>query len=180
MSKTLGNIRVYGDSASGVWVAPKGTTGPTTLAAPSGTYKELGWLSEDGVDNDRSEESTKFKGWQGGGIVRVKSTSVEDTWRFQCLEETATTLGLLYKGQVPTVATGVGTITVTNQVVTDERAWVIDVVDGSVTKRYVIPSGVAQLTSAIAHKNDDMTVLEFTVTAQGDYFVLSNNSAVIS
>lgn len=178
MAKALANIRVYGDESGGAYVAPKGTTGPTDLAAPGATYKEVGWMSEDGISAERNQDATSFKAWQGGKIVRRKITHTEDAFKFQCLEENAVVFGLMYRGQTPTVTTGVASITVTNQTVSDERAWVFDVIDGSVTKRYVVPSGVAQLTASVDHKNTDMTVHEFTVTAQGDYFVLTNNPAV--
>lgn len=127
---------------------------------------------------DRSEDATTHRAYQGGTIVRRKKTSVEDSFTFQCLEETATTLGLYYAGQTPTVANGVATIEVKNQTATDERAWVVDVVDGSYTKRYVVASGTVS-TGTVAHSNSDMTVYEFTVTILGDYEVITNSPGVV-
>lgn len=172
MAKDRTNIRIYGDDASAVWVAPKGTTGPTTLAAPGVGYVEVGWLSEDGIDFDRDANVAEFNGFQGGAIVRTKKTSVKDTFKFVCLEETATTLGLAYAGVTATTATGVDTFHIANQTASDERAWVVDVVDGTITKRYVVASGEAELTGTIAHKNSDMTMYEFTVTITGAYDIL--------
>lgn len=177
MAKDRDNIRIYGDDASGVWVAPKGTTGPTDLAAPGVGYAEVGWLSEDGVDVDREANMAEFTGFQGGAIVRRKKTSVKDTFKFVCLEETATTMGLAFAGVAPTTATGVDTFAITNQTASDERAWVVDVVDGTVTKRYVVPSGEAELTGTISHKNSDITMYEFTVTIYGDYDILKTAAA---
>lgn len=182
MVKNRENIRIYGDDESAVHVAPKGTTGPTGLAAPGVGFEELGWLSEDGVDLDRNEDVQEFKGWQGGKLLRKKITSVDDTFKFQCLEETALSLGLYYKGQAPAV-TGVGaaavaTITVTNQAVSDERAWVVDAFDGGVQKRYIISSGEVTSRATVGHKNSDMTIYEYTVTIYGDYTLLTNNPAV--
>ena len=172
MAKDRDNIRIYGDDASGVWVAPKGTTGPTTLAAPGVGFVEVGWTSEDGVDVAREANVVDFNGWQGGAIVRTKKTSVKDTFKFVCLEETAVTMGLAYAGVTPTTASSVDTFAITNQTASDERAWVADMVDGLITKRYVVPSGEAQLTGTISHKNSDMTMYEFTVTIYGDYDIL--------
>lgn len=181
MAKVYDNIRIYGDLDSGVWVAPKGSTLPTGLEAPDAPLTELGWLSEDGISVDRNEEATTHRAYQGGTIVRRKKTSVEDSFTFQCLEETAETLGLYYAGQTPEV-TGTGEaavakITVTNQTASDERSWVVDVVDGAITKRYVVPVGSVS-TGSVAHSNADMTIYEFTVTIQGDYEVITNNPAV--
>lgn len=177
MAKDRDNIRIYGDDDTGVWVADKGTTGPTTLAAPSGSYDEVGWLGEDGIDLDRAEEVSEFKALQGGTLVRKKVTSVDDTFKFIALEETATTLGLYYKGVAATTASGVDTMVISNQAVSDERAWVVDFVDGTITKRLVVPSGEVTGRATISHKNSDLTMYEFTVTIYGEYSVLKTTPA---
>ena len=177
MAKDRDNVRIYGDDASGVWVADKGTTGPTTLATPAAGFTEVGWLSEDGVDLDRSEDVAEFKGWQGGSTLRKKVTSQEDTFKFVALEETALTMGLYYKGVAATTATGVDTFAITNQAASDERAWVIDFVDGTTTKRYVVPSGEVTGRATVPHKNSDLTMYEFTVTIYGDYSILKTAAA---
>jgi hypothetical protein len=179
MAKDLANILGGGGDASAVWVGPKGTTGPTALEAPAAGFNEVGWLSEDGVSFSRAEDKQVFRAHQGGKIVKRKTSSVDDTFKFQCLETTAITLGLLYKGQTPTVATGVATIHVTNQTINDERAWVLDehLDDGS-TIRYVIPSGTAETTAEVVWKTDEMTVYEFTVGVNGDYTVVTDAPAV--
>src|SRR5690349_15671894 len=119
MAKDRANIRIYGDDSSAVFVAPKGTSGPTTLAAPAGTFVELGWLSEDGIDLDRNENLVEFNAHQGGALVRAKRTSVKDTFKFVCLEETAKVLGLYYAGVAPTTASSVDTFAITAQTVSD-------------------------------------------------------------
>lgn len=177
MTKVYDNIRVYGDLESAVYVAPKGSTVPTDLAEPSAPFTELGWLSEDGIGEDRSEDVQTFRAYQGGTIVRRKKTSVEDSITFQCLEETATVLGLRYAGQTATVTDGVATIRVANQTKDDPRAFVVDVVDGDYTKRYVIPVGYVG-TGSVAHSNSAMTVYEFTVTIQGDYDIITDSPGV--
>lgn len=178
MAKTLGNVRIFGDSTSGVWVAPKGTTGPVGMAAPSVTFKELGWLSEDGIEESRSQDANSFKAWQGGATVRRKVSSTEDTFKFQCLEANAVTHGLKYRGQIPVTTTGVARTTVTNQSVIDDRAWVLDNVDGAITDRFVIPSGAYELTGSVSYKNDSIRILEFTVTVQGDYYHDTNDPTI--
>lgn len=186
MAKVLSNIIGYGGDASGVWVAPKGTTGPVDLVtALNASYKEAGWLSEDGVSVSRDEDRQTFRAHQGGKIVKRKTASVDDTIKFQCLETNAVTLGLLYKQTVP-AKTGVApneivTISVTNQTVNDERAWVVDEIGDDGTKmRYVIPNGSVGLTADIVYKTDEMTVYEFTLGINGDYTVITNAAGVIT
>lgn len=176
MAKNEANARIYGDKASGVWVADKGTTGPTDLSTPAG-FVELGWLSEDGISFDREEDATSHRAYQGATLIRRKTNSVEDSFTFQCLEETADVLGLYYKGATPSVSAGVATISVTDQAKQDDRAFVVDVVDDTVTKRYVIASASVS-GGSIAHSNSELTVYEFTATIQGDYKILTNATAV--
>jgi hypothetical protein len=181
MAKDIANILGGGGDASAVWVAAKGSTLPTTLATPTSPFVEVGWLSEDGVSLGRSEDRQTFKAHQGGKIVKRKTSSVDDTFKFQCLETTALVLGLVYKGATPVVATGVATITVANQTVNDERAWVIDeMLDDGSTMRYVVPTGSAELTADVVWKTDEMTVYEFTVGVNGDYFVITDAPAVVA
>jgi len=177
MAKDRDNVRIYGDDASGVWVADKGTTGPTSLAAPGVGYEEVGWLGEDGVDLDRSEDVSEFKAWQGGSTLRKKVTSQEDSFKFVALEETALTMGLYYKGVTPTTATGVDTYVIADQAASDERAWVVDLVDGDITKRYVISSGEVTGRETVPHKNSDLTMYSYTVTIYGDYVILKTSAA---
>ena len=177
MTKVYDNIRVYGDLDSAVYVAPKGVTLPADLEEPGVDFTELGWLSEDGISEIRSEDVQTFRAYQGGTVVRRKKTSVEDSISFQCLEETATVLGLRYAGVEPEVTGGVAKITVANQTRDDSRAFVVDVVDGDYTKRYVIPVGYVG-TGSVVHSNSAMTIYEFTVTIQGDYDILTNSPGV--
>lgn len=171
MAKSTSNIRVYNSATSGVWVAPRGTVLPTTLAAPAAPFAETGYLSEDGVTAGRDEDVKEFKALQGGVTVRRQSSGVKDTLKFVCLEETAITLGLYYKGATVTTASGVDTIQVTNQTRNDERAFVVDLVDGAITKRFCIPVGAVG-TGEVVHSGEDMTAYEFEVTIIGDYTVL--------
>lgn len=181
MAKNIAAIIGYGGDLSAVFVAPKGTTGPIGLAAPAVTYKEVGWLSTDGIAFGRKEDNQVFTAHQGGKIVKRKTASVNDTFKFQCLETTAVTLGILFKGQTPVVVTNVATITVTAQTVNDARAWVIDEKgDDGTTMRYIIPSGNVETTADVVYKTSDMVVYEFTVGVNGDYTVVTDAANVIA
>ena len=179
MAKNENNIHIYGDEAGAVYVGPKGTTAPEGLAAPAVGFVEIGWISEDGVDEALEQNSEVFRAWQGAKVVRRKVTSSDRTFKFQALEENLATHGLKYRGQAPTVATGVATTTVKNQTAQDTRAWVFDLVDGGVTKRFVIPAGDYTMTGSIQYKGDSMTIHEFEVTPIGDYTEVTNNPAIV-
>lgn len=181
MAKNLANVLIGGGAASAVYAAPKGSTLPTTLAAPDVAFKDVGWISEDGKTFARDQDMQTKRGHQGGGIVKRIIASTDDSFKFQCLETTALVLGLMYKGQVPTVVSTVATINVTNQNKLDERAWVLDeILDDGSQERYVIPQGTVTLTAEVTRKHDDLTVYEFTVWVTGDYSYLTNAPGVIA
>lgn len=184
MAKDYQNVRMYGDLTSGVFVAPKGTTLPTDLAtAPAAAFLELGWLAEDGVAEAISADTVEFHGWQGSTLLKRKRTKAGKTFTFQCLEENAATMGLKYRGQVPTVTGAAGAkvakLEYKNQNVTDERAWVIDAHDGLVKHRHVIPAGAYEVTGTVEYQAANMTILtvEVSVIGEGAY-ELTNNPAV--
>lgn len=182
MAKNRNNVRIYGDLSSGVFVAPKGTTGPTAptatpFPAPPAAFVEVGWTSDDGVNLDRKEDTAAFTAWQSGTVVRKKVKSVEDTLKFTSIEENPTVLGLYYKGVTPTTTSGVDHYAITNQARSDERAWVVDFVDGGVQKRIVAPSGEVTERASVSHKNSDLTMYEYTVTIYGDYDLYVTSAA---
>lgn len=180
MAKVRSNVRVYGDLSSDVFLAPKGTTLPTTVTAdPPAPFVSLGWLSEDGIDFDVSTDSEKFKAWQGGATIRVKTTGTEKTITFQALEETPGVTALFFDHGAPTVTTGVAKIDLPEAVGTVERAAVFKFVDGDVTK--LLCCELIQITDrgTISHSNSDMTLYEFTAEIIGDSYILTNNPAYV-
>lgn len=182
MAKNLANIRIYGGEEGGVWCAPTGTTGPTDLAAPGVGFSEVGWLSENGLDTEQKADQKTFKGWQGGTIVKVSTSGAVRTFAFECLEETAVVLGLVYPGLTFATTTGIARGTVPGGIKTVEKAWVFDAVDSvdGYTKRYVVPLGVVDPSSKASHKFDDMTIYGFTVTVIGDFDIVTDSPSILS
>ena len=177
MAKNRDNVRVYGDLESSVFLAPKGSTLPTTLTDPTSPFEELGWLSEDGVSLETAVESTKFKGWQGGATLRVKVTSTEKTITFQALEETPGVTALYFDHGDVEVSGGVAKVDLPEAIGTVERAAVFKFIDGDVTK--FLCCEVIQITDrgTVSHTNTDMTVYEFTAEIVGDSYILTDNPA---
>ena len=174
MTKNQANIRIYGDDGDAVWVAPKGSTLPTTLVAPADPFEELGWLGEDGINIEQSMTRNKFNAHQGGAYVRGKNSGLERSFAFACLEETATVLGLFYPGLVGTTAGGVTRFQIPAGARSNERAWVVDTFDAENQKRFVVDVGEVAETGTIAHTNSGLTVYNFTVDILGDFEIISN------
>lgn len=168
MAKNIDNIRSYGDEKSGVWIAPKGSTLPTDFAALDAAFKELGWLSEDGIDEEHTSDKSEFKAYQGGTVVKVKRTSAGFKVTCNALEENEVVRGLVHRGQTPTVAAGVTRYNRKGLTASDDRAVVVDYYDGGVRKRAVIASADIALMGSVSHKNDDLTIHTFEIQEQGD------------
>ena len=184
MAKNIMNIRTFGDLASAVYVAPKGTTLPTDITtALNASFVELGWMAEDGIEETQTADQAEFTAWQGSTVVKRKRTKVGKTYTFQCLETNATTNVLAFRGQAPTISGAPGAKVAKtdfkDQAINDDRAWVISVVDGAVTERHVIPAGDYTLTGSTQYQAGNMKILTFEITVLGDgAYVLTNHPAV--
>jgi hypothetical protein len=179
------NARIFGSDDDKVSIGPLGTTLPTTLAAPAAPIVDAGWLHSDGLTVGGDATVNRFRGHQGGKVVRTKVTESGRTFQFQCLETTALTLGLQLNITAKATASGVTTMTVSSGSKVEARAFVVDVydVDGRaevVHYRYVIPRGEIGERSEFRLVNSDITGYTFTVEVIGSMFILTNDPAVAS
>lgn len=185
MAKNYDAIRVYGDLASEVFFAPKGTALPTAVTAdPGAPFKAIGWISEDGVSLSVTTEVEKFKAWQGGTTLRTKVTSTEKTVTVQALEETPGVTELYFAHGAPTVtgtgATAVAKVVLPESLPTVERAAVFKFVDGGVIK--YLCCELVQVTDRgeVSHQNNAMTMYEFTLEIIGNSYLLTNAPAYVT
>ena len=184
MAKVYENIHIYNGLDSEVAVAPKGTTYQEGLGAATTPFVEVGWLSEDGVSEETSAESTPFRAFQGSKIVKRIIPESETTFTFQCLEANAVVNGLKTRGATTTlegVAPDQYAVTVRDrETATDERTWRIRTIadDGSEAISEFV--GIHSLSGAVAKTATEMTVYEFTVSPIGDITEYTNHPGIIS
>lgn len=137
VNRNSDNIRVFGSLDDALWVAPVGTTMPTTLdlmlPAP---WVPVGWLSDDGVPVEISTDVEKFKAHQGSTTVRTKVTSTEKTISFTMLEKTPLALKLHQDAADPVAA-------------------------GSGVAKVVLPEGIGVVTMAAVLVTRDDDVVDF-------------------
>lgn len=186
MAKVITNARAYSDG--GVWVTAVGVTNPTFPADPTAPYgvgfTELGWLSDNGLTEAHSVQTTQKFAWQGSALIRTIKSQDLRTFKFQCYEENAPVLGLTRPGSVKTTTTGITTTQVKPFTGQDRRGWGIDFIDGSVHRRVLIGVGEAELTADLVDVATDLKVYEFTVTCYPDtngntYVEISDNPALV-
>jgi hypothetical protein len=186
-TKNYDNIRVYGDLESEVYFGPKGTVLPDGDSLDPETLdpalEAIGWLSEDGVSLALEANSEKFRGWQGGSVLRTKVTTTDKTITMQALEETPGVTELYFNHGAPTY-TGIGPaaiarIDLPESVGTVERAAVFRFVDDDVEKWLVCPLVQVTGRGTVAHQNTSMTIYEFTLEIIGEAWLLTNAPAYI-
>lgn len=180
------NVRSAGGDLDSVWVGKLGAQMPQEIEDPP-NHENVGWLNEDGLEFGHEDNVESFTGHQGGKVVRKKVTSSEDTFKFTALESTALVYGLIHDIRARSTSTGV--VDTGKQVTrmrvsgskkpNDRRSWVVDLWDGDIWERYLIPSGEIGERPAVTASNSGLKMYEFTVTVYGSYEILTNDPAQI-
>lgn len=158
-------------TAGAVYRAAKGTALPTDANSTlSSAYADMGFISEDGVTNSNSPESSKIKSW-GGQTVLVVQSEKPDTFKVKFIESlNANVLETVYGTSNVTVNAGAGTISVVaNASTLDEYVYVIDMaLRGGALKRVVIPAGSLSAIGDIVYKDSDAVGYEVTIECLPD------------
>lgn len=148
-------------------VGPRGTTGPTRIDTTLNVaFKELGWVSDDGLTKARTEARKDFTPWQSRSPIRTQITSSVKTFKLTCWESNPIVLSLYYRGGTVTPDTdGIMSISESDVPSPDIRAWVFDVVDGVNLIRHYVPVGEVTETGDIVYKSDEIVAYDLTITA---------------
>ena len=149
-----------------IYSAPLGTTLPTDATTElSAEYKNLGYVSEDGLVNNNSPETEKVKAW-GGDTVLIAQTAKPDTFSYTLIESTnVDVLKEVYgAGNVTgTLETGI-TVKANNQT-QQPHVIVVDMLLKSALKRIVIPNAEVTEVGEIVYKDNE--AIGFPTTVEG-------------
>ena len=156
--------------SGGVWVAPLGTTLPTDATTALGaSFTCLGYVSEDGLENENEMDVSDIKAW-GGNIVYRSLTELTDNFSFALIEsENADVLKNVYGDDNVTVD-GSGNIKVDIKAEDpQEKIWVFELaLRGGRAKRIVIPDGAVTSRETITYNDSDAIAYGITVSAYPD------------
>ncbi|MFF5285185.1 hypothetical protein [Streptomyces sp. NPDC013171] len=145
------------------YAAPIGTTAPTDVAtALAAAWLPVGLLSEDGASESRDQDSSDFYAW-GGVLVRTSKSKHKRQIVVTCLEENLVVFGLVNPGSSASTTTGVTTRTI-KVPKADPRAFVLELHDGDVKKRRVIPKGEVESVGEVTLSDSALTAYELTIT----------------
>lgn len=168
---TVSNVTAGKPKIGGaIFRAPLATALPTdATTALNAAFKQLGYVSEDGLVNNNSAESEDIKAW-GGDIVLSLQTEKNDTFQFTLLEVLNTeVLKAVYGSDNVTGALATGITVEANSSEAEEAAWVFEMVmrEGTV-KRIVIPDAKITELGEIAYRDDEAVGYEVTITCYPD------------
>lgn len=166
MAKTQ-NV-TYGKPKVGgaISVAPLGTTLPTDASGDlDAGFKNLGYISEDGLTNADTRESESIKAW-GNDIVLTTQTDKTDTFTFTLIEALNVDVLKFYYGEENVTGTLETGITVkANSKDLKPVSLVVDMVFQNALKRIVIPQAKITETGEIVYNDTEAVGYETTVQA---------------
>ena len=159
---TTGKPKVSG----AVHWAPKGTAAPTSTSQTLGdAFKDLGYVSEDGVSFENS--TTSIKAWGGDTPISIR----EDTVNLSLMQaKDPNVLELVYGPENVTTDGTTGEITA--KFAADyslEGVFVFDMImRGGVAKRIVVPKGSISEIGSVTYKDNEAVVYPVTIGCSPD------------
>ena len=154
-----------------VYRAPKGTALPTDATASLDTaFVCLGYVSEDGIENNNEMDVAEIKAW-GGNIVYRSLTQLNDNFALTLIEsENIDVLKTVYGEANVTQASSSDPIVIDVKAEDPEEAvFVFEIaLRGGKAKRIVIPTGAITSRDAITYKDDEAINYGITVSAYPD------------
>ena len=151
-------------------VAPIGTTLPTSAdASLNSAFKNLGYVSEDGLTNENSPESDTVKAW-GGDTVLTMQTEKTDNFTFTLIEVLSVDVLKFVYGDdhvTGTLATGIS-VEATSEEAKDCIICVDMIMRNGALKRIVMPIAKISEIGEITYSDDEAAGYEITVSASPD------------
>jgi hypothetical protein len=156
------NVRVAVSGA--VYVAPIGTTAPTDSGtALNASFKDLGFISADGIAETIDRSTNQIRAWQNGSLVREVTSEGTYSVSLTFLETNLDVLQLYYGATITDGALD-GDPTSTG----GRKSFVIDVVDGDTVERTYIPAGEITAVGERTLASGEAIGYNVTITAYAD------------
>lgn len=168
MANNTSNVTAGKPQISGaIFNAPLGTALPTSASTTlSDSFKCLGYVSEDGVRNNGSIESTDIKAWGGDTVLTVQSSKT-DEFSMKLMEVlNVDVLKAVYGGSNVSGQLASGITVRVNSSEVDASIWVIDMIlRNGALKRIVIPNAKLSSIAEIVYKDDEAVGYDITLKA---------------
>lgn len=171
MGNTATNVSTGKPNISGaVYVAPLNTQLPEDATTSLGdAYTCLGYVSENGLENNNEMDVSEIKAW-GGAIIYRSLNGLTDSFSLALLEvKNVDVLKAVY-GDANVSENANGDITVSVKADDpQEKVWVFDLaLRGGIAKRIVIKDGAVTARETITYNDSDAIAYGITVSAYPD------------
>lgn len=171
MANNTSNVTTGKPKKTGaIFRAPAGTTLPTTADENlNQAFACLGYVSEDGLVNANSPETTTIKAW-GGDVVHTAQNEKPDTFTFTLIEAlNVEVLKTVYGDNNVSGTLETGITVKANAEEHEACSWVIDMIlRGNVLKRVVLPAAQVTGVGDIEYGDENAVGYETTVFAYPD------------
>lgn len=170
------------DIAGAIYRAPLGTVAPLNAYSKlDPAFKNLGYVSDDGLTNSNSPETETKKAW-GGATILTSQTGRPDTLKYKLVEAlNVEVLKSVYGDNAVTGELETGITVDANNKQLPSSCYVVDMVlkDDSL-KRIVIPNATLTSLGDVVYKDGEIVGYEVTLTALPDETGSTHKEYIIS
>lgn len=171
MAQTTANVSAAKPPVGGsIYVADTSVTLPTNASSELGTgWTALGYISEDGLTNSNTPNTSEVKAWGGDSVLTLYETR-DDTFKFTLLEVlNVDVVKAVYGAENVSGSISEGISIKANNNALADKAYVFDMImrDGNL-KRIVIPSAALTDLGDITYSDSDAVGYEVTLSAHSD------------
>lgn len=170
------------DIAGAIYRAPLGTAVPNNAYSDlDAAFKNLGYVSDDGLTNSNSPETETKKAW-GGATILTSQTGRPDTLKYKLVEAlNVDVLKSVYGDDAVTGELETGITVDANNKQLPGSCYVVDMVlkDDSL-KRIVIPNATLTSLGDVVYKDGEIVGYEVTLTALPDETGSTHKEYIIS
>lgn len=171
MSGLATNVTAGKPNTSGaVFTAPGGTSLPTNASATlNSAFKDMGFVSEDGVTKSTSISTTTIKEWGGAPVLVTQDEKIVSV-KLKLIEYKRKDVHSFVHGSANVTEPSTGAITVKiNAEDPGEQAIVIDMtLRGNIDYRMVIPRGKITAIGDTVYKSNEAVAYDITITTMLD------------
>jgi len=166
MATIADNVRVA--VTGGVYVAPVGTMLATNATvALNAAFDEAGYVTEDGVQQSIDQSVTTLRAWQNADPVRHIETSHSLMYEIGLYETNPVVLEEFFGNFAGNTGGGTEAVQIRSGLL-PFRSWTINVVDGAVAGRIVIPKARIVSRGDVQLQNAEGIVFPVTLEAFPD------------